>query len=307
MGNDPQQGRPDMPRWKIWLLASRPKTLAAAMAPVIVGCALAGAEGLFILDRAIAAWAVAVMIQIGTNLHNDVIDFERGVDHDHRLGPLRVTLAGLLASRSVKIGAGIAFGLAAAAGGYLVLEAGWVVLVIGVAAIGAGLAYTGGPFPLAYHGLGDPFVMIFFGFVAVCGTAYVQMGSVPPPAWLAASSVGATITALLVVNNVRDVETDSQAGRKTIPVVWGRKAGILEFVILIAWAYLSVMLMVGLRQAHPATLFSLATLPAGIRLVRTLERIRGPELNRALAGMSRLILIHASLLALGLLFPTFLR
>ena len=212
-------------------MAIRPRTLYAAIAPVLTGGAVAFAQGGFQLLPVLAALLVAILIQVGTNLYNDVADFERGVDTADRLGPVRVTQAGYLSPGQVKAGAYLAFGLAGLAGLSLVVAAGPLVLAIGLASILAGLAYTGGPFPLSAKGLGDPFVFIFFGFVAVGGTVYVQLGSVPMLGWLAGAMMGALITALLVVNNVRDHETDRAAGRRTIPARFGREVGWLEFVL----------------------------------------------------------------------------
>lgn len=289
-----------MGAWRAWLLASRPRTLTAALAPVLVGSAAAYAAGGFRLDAALAALFTSLMIQVGTNLHNDVADFERGADAADRLGPLRVTQAGLLKPAQVRRGALVAFAAAGIAGLYLTWIAGWPVLIIGAASILAGLAYTAGPSPLAYNGLGDLFVMLFFGFVAVCGTAFVQAGYVPPAAWLAALAVGATITALLVVNNVRDIESDRRAGRRTLPVVLGRRAGEVEYGVLLALAYLAPVLLVGGRLSGAWALLPLLTLPLAWRLVGDLRRERGRALNAVLAGTSKLVLWHGLLLAAGL-------
>lgn len=217
------------------MLASRPKTLPAAISPVLVGWGIAiGIEG-FQLLPALAALLCAVLIQIGTNLVNDVVDYQKGADTSERLGPVRVTHTGLLTPRQVWRGVFITFGLAALVGLYLVFDAGWPVLVIGGASILAGFLYTVGPYSLTNIGLGDLFVMLFFGFVAVCGTVFVVAGSGPLSAWLSALGVGALVTNILVVNNTRDMETDRQTGRKNIPVLFGRKGGKIEFGCCFCW------------------------------------------------------------------------
>ncbi|UCF66293.1 MAG: 1,4-dihydroxy-2-naphthoate polyprenyltransferase, partial [Acidobacteriota bacterium] len=230
-------------RWKLWWLAARPKTLPAALAPVIVGSAAAAQASVWRWGPALAAALGAVMIQIGTNLANDVQDFERGADTGDRLGPLRVTQAGLMKPAEVRRGMVVAFGIAILAGLYLTAIAGWPVVAIGLISIASGLAYTGGPLPLGYHGLGDLFVFLFFGFVAVCGTAFVIAGFVPAVAWVASVPIGALATTILAVNNVRDHETDRRAGKRTLPVLLGRRSGVLEIALLLAAAYLTPLLL----------------------------------------------------------------
>lgn len=292
-----------------WYQAIRPKTLTAAVTPVIVGSAIAMAEGGFHWDVALVASFCAVMIQIGTNLYNDVADFERGTDTADRLGPTRVTQAGWLQPGQVRSGAYISFLLATVGGAYLVAIGGWPVLLIGAISILAGLAYTAGPFPLAYNGFGDLFVIIFFGFVGVCGTVYIHLGWLPGIAWLAALSTGSTITALLVVNNVRDVDTDRAAGRRTIPVLFGRDVGVVEYGLLLGLAYASPLFIVLLDLSNLGVLVTWLSLPYAVWLVRFVAATRGKELNRALAGTARIVLIHGLLLSIGLVLsglnPTF--
>ncbi|MDH5506926.1 MAG: 1,4-dihydroxy-2-naphthoate polyprenyltransferase, partial [Anaerolineae bacterium] len=205
-----------------WLLAMRPKTLPAAISPVLVGAAISISIGRFHLGPALAAMFGAVMIQIGVNFANDVADFEKGADDETRLGPTRVTQAGLLTPGQVWGGVWTSFGFATLAGIYLATLAGWPVVIIGLASLTAALLYTSGPFPLAYNGLGDLFVFIFFGLVAVAGTTYVITLSIPSAVWPAACGIGALTTAILVVNNIRDLESDKKAGRKNIPIILGR-------------------------------------------------------------------------------------
>lgn len=285
---------------RTWIMASRPKTLPAAIAPVLVGSAYAYSMGGFQWATALAAFLVAVWIQIGTNLHNDVVDFERGTDTDDRLGPTRVTQAGLLSPGQVHRGAWLSFGLAGLAGLYLAWVAGWVALILGTASILAGMAYTAGPYPLSRIGLGDLFVMLFFGYVALCGTVFVHLGVVPLPAWWWALSVGATITALLDVNNIRDMETDRRAGRRTLPVAFGHTAAIVELVILEAAAYLAPVGLVVAGNASPWVLIVGLSAPLPMRLLRMVMHERGRALNKALALAGQWILAYASLLSLGL-------
>ncbi len=294
----PSPGSPGAWRALIW--ASRPRTLPASTAPVLVGSAAAFAEGGFRPGPAVAALVGAVMLQVGANLTNDAVDFERGADTPARLGPLRVTLAGWLPARRVKLAAAAAFAAACLCGVYLAMVAGWPVLVLGLVSILAAVAYTGGPFPLAHNGLGDPFVMLFFGFVAVCGTAFVQLGRVPTLAWALSAPVGALITAILVVNNVRDRPTDAKAGRRTIPVVFGRRAGVAEYAALLAIAALAPIVLAIARAASPWVLLPLCVMPWGAFLCRTLAITEGPPLNRTLARTALLALAYSALLALGI-------
>lgn len=286
--------------WRALIQASRPRTLPASVAPVIVGSATAYAENGFRLGPALAALVGAVMLQVGANLTNDVLDFERGADTAERLGPLRVTQAGWLSPAQVKLAAAAAFAMAAAAGIYLASTAGWPVIAIGVASVLAAIAYTGGPFPLAHNGLGDPFVMLFFGFVAVCGTAFVQLGRAPALAWALSAPVGALITAILVVNNVRDIPTDRKAGRTTLPVVLGRRAGVIEYAALLALAQVAPIVLFLSGAAGAWALLPLLTAPWAAHLARTLARTEGPALNRTLARTAQLLLVYCALLAAGL-------
>jgi 1,4-dihydroxy-2-naphthoate octaprenyltransferase len=289
------------------VLATRPATLTAALTPVLVGTAVAAATGGARAAPALAALFGAFMIQITTNLANDVFDHEKGADTHERLGPTRAVQAGLLTPRAVRAGVIVAIALALASGLYLTAVAGWPVVVIGLCSIVAGVAYTGGPYPLGYHGLGDLFVMIFFGFVAVCGTVFVQTGAVPPLAWLAAVPVGAIATAVLVVNNVRDRETDVKAKKRTLAVRFGRRAGVVEYAALLALAYAAPVAAVVVLGRSPWALLPLLTLPLAARLVRTLATTEGKPLNPCLAGTARLLLFHGALFAGGIAGPALLR
>lgn len=230
---DVAAARPRLSRPRIWLLAARPKTLAAAAAPVLIGAGLAAHHGVFRALPALAALVGALLIQVATNLANDYYDFVRGTDTAERVGPTRVTQAGLLRPEDVKRGMLVVLGLALLVGCYLVGVGGWPILLIGVLSLVCAVAYTGGPFPLAYHGLGDVFVFVFFGLVAVGGTYWVQARALAPDALLAGAGVGALSTAILVVNNLRDITTDARAGKRTLAVRIGRTATAVEYVLLV--------------------------------------------------------------------------
>ncbi|MFC1936633.1 1,4-dihydroxy-2-naphthoate polyprenyltransferase [Chloroflexota bacterium] len=291
-----------------WMLAIRPKTLPAAASPVFIGAAIAYSSGQFHLGAALAAVFGALMIQIGTNLVNDVVDFYRGADTEARLGPTRVTHTGLLSPRRVWLGVMVSFGLAALAGVYLTVLAGWPVVAIGLTSILAGVAYTAGPMPLAYNGLGDLFVMIFFGFAAVCGTAYVTARELPPSAWWASAAAGALTVNILVVNNIRDIETDRQAKRKNIPVVFGRKAAEWEFGLMLALACAApVMLAVG-KLTSPWVLLALLSAPKGLKLLNILRGgLQGPPLNPILGETAQMLLLYSLLFSIGIVLPVWLK
>lgn len=286
-----------------WLLAARPATLPAAVVPVAVGTACAHALGGARPGPALAALLGSILIQIGTNFANDVFDYEKGADTETRLGPVRATQAGLLSPRQMRAGMILAFFLATLAGVYLTAVAGWPVIVFGVASVLSGIAYTGGPYPLGYHGLGDVFVMIFFGFVAVCGTAFVQLGHVPALAVWAAVPVGALATAILVVNNVRDREADALCGKRTLAVRFGRAAALGEYALLLAGAYAVPVIVAATGLASPYVLLPLLTLPVGIARMRALlgaGAADGPAHNRLLMQTGQLLLVFGVLFAAGL-------
>jgi 1,4-dihydroxy-2-naphthoate octaprenyltransferase len=286
---------------RIWLLAARPKTLTAAFVPVAAGTALAFSRGVGRIWPALAALFGALFIQVGTNLVNDYYDFKKGADTAERVGPVRVTQSGLLSPKAVMAGAGVCCALAMLCGLYLVAVAGWPVVAIGIASLVSGYAYTGGPYPLGYHGLGDLFVFLFFGLVAVAGTYYVQALSLAPAVWPVAVAIGASGTALLVVNNLRDVATDTKAGKRTLVVRLGVFGGKAEYVALLALAYLMpLMLWLG-GISGPAVLLALLSLPLAISPLRTVLTQTGASLNAALGSTARLQLGFGVLLALGLL------
>lgn len=285
---------------RAWMLGARPATLTAAFAPVAVGTACAWRVGGFRWDAALAALTGAFLIQIATNLANDMYDFQKGADTEERLGPVRTAQAGLLTVGQLRRGIVVTLALALGVGVYLTWVAGPAVVVIGLSSIAAGLAYTGGPFPLAYNGLGDVFVMAFFGFVAVCGTAFVQALYVPEVAWLASLPIGALATAILAVNNVRDFVGDAAAGKRTIVVRFGRRGGVREYAFLLSVAYVTPIVILVLGWTTAWVCLPLATIPWGVRLSRSVSRDRGAVLNQTLAGTAKLLSVYGILFAIGI-------
>jgi 1,4-dihydroxy-2-naphthoate octaprenyltransferase len=285
-----------------WILAIRPKTLTAAIAPVVVGWGVASSTGQFHWGAAFAALFTSIMIQIGTNLVNDVVDFSKGADTEARTGPLRVTQTGLLTPRQVWGGVFFTFGIAILAGLYLTWIAGWPVLVLGAACLLSGIAYTAGPYPLAYHGLGDIFVLLFFGYAAVGGTVFVVGADLPSLTWFAATATGVLTVNILVVNNIRDIETDRMAGRKNIPVVFGRKVAEWEFALMLVVAYTIPILLIFKQFNSPWVMLTWLTLPQGINIWRILRSgLSGQALNPILGQTAQLLLRFCLLFTLGLL------
>jgi len=285
-----------------WILAARPKTLPAAVAPVMVGSAMAAVHNSFALLPAIAALAVALLLQIGVNLANDYFDFIKGVDSDDRLGPLRVTQSGLIPPARVRVAMIITLGLAGLPGLYLLYVGGWPVLVIGAASILAALAYSGGPYPLASNGLGDLFVFIFFGLVAVCGTYYVQTLMLTATVVLIGADVGLLITAILVVNNLRDIASDSRTGKRTLAVRLGASGTKLEFSLLLAVAYCGPLVFWISGIFSVWVLLPFISAPLAWRLIRNIRRTPdGPRLNHTLASTAKLAFLFSLLLAIGII------
>jgi 1,4-dihydroxy-2-naphthoate octaprenyltransferase len=288
---------------RIWLMAARPRTLPAAIAPVLVGSA-AAVERAGELPRVaafLAALVGSVFIQIGTNLANDYSDAKRGADTADRLGPVRVTSAGLVAPQRVLLATWIAFAVAVACGIYLTVVAGLVILLIGALSIAAGVLYTGGPRPYGYAGLGEVFVFLFFGLVAVNGSYYVQVEDLSALSLGLSIAVGFLATAILVVNNVRDVETDRRAGKMTLAVRMGRRNAVTLYVLLVVGAYMVLPIALLAGDASLLPLIGLASLPLAVRPVRAVAtRTDGPSLNGALAGTGALLGAFSVLVALGL-------
>jgi len=297
----PAAETPNPSTFQIWWAAIRPATLTAAFGPVLVGSALANAHARFRLGPALAALLGAIFIQIGTNLFNDYADFIKGADTDERLGPDRAAQKGWLSPRQVAMGAIWAFGIATLFGVYLVATAGWPIVAIGLLSITAGVLYTGGPWPLAYVGLGDLFVLLFFGVVAVCGTFYVQALRVTPDVLLASLSVGLFATGILVVNNLRDRHTDIKAGKKTLVVRFGALFARWEYTLLIGGGYLLVLLVALFSRGSLGWLLPLLSLPLAWHEVRSVWKKDGADLNDHLGGTAKLGLIFSVLLSLGVM------
>ena len=291
-------------RLQAWILASRPRTLTAAAAPVLLGTGLAVGRGVFALYPALAALLGALLIQIGTNLANDYYDHVRGGDTEDRVGPLRVTQAGLIPPETVRNATYTVLGLALLLGIYLVWVGGIPVVIIGVASLVCAVAYTGGPFPLAYHGLGDLFVFLFFGLVAVGGSYWVQALDFGPEVLLAGAGMGALNTAILVVNNLRDLETDARAGKRTLAVRLGHDGTKFEFLFLSVLGFGAPLIGMIFYGWTPWALLSLGAL---FPLIRPLRRVAeyGPgddprSLIPPLGGTAQAAGLYGLLLGLGL-------
>lgn len=283
-----------------WLLAARPKTLPAAIVPVLVGAACAAHFGPLRWGPTAAALFGALLLQIGSNFANDVYDHEKGADTAARVGPTRAVQAGWISPRAMKRAMALVFALATVLGLYLTWVAGPWIVVIGGASIVAAIAYTGGPYPLGYHGLGEVFVMIFFGFVAVCGTAFVNLGVVPELALYCAVPIGALASAILVVNNVRDEATDRATGKRTLVARFGRRLGLLEYASLVVLAYVTPLLVYGRGVTGPGVLLPLVSVPLAFVVWRRLLRERGPSLNPVLEQTALLLLLYGVLASVGL-------
>ena len=266
----------------------------------MVGTAAALAEGYFDPLPALAALLGALWIQIGTNFANDLFDYLKGADTEERAGPVRVTQAGLLSQRQVSLGMALSFAFAMLCGVYLIGHSGWPIIAIGVASILSGIAYTGGPYPLGYHGLGDVFVFIFFGLVAVTGTHFVQSDVWSPLAMLCAVPVGLLSTAILVVNNTRDAHTDVKAGKRTLVVRFGVPFGRFEYAALV-WGSFALLFAIGHVLQSYWIFLALLAVPLAVKLTRKMQRTDpGPELNPLLAETAQLLLVYSALLCVGL-------
>jgi len=287
---------------RIWLMAARPRTLPAAIAPVLVGTALAGFGHVFHPLRFLAALLGAIFIQVGTNLSNDYSDARRGADADDRLGPVRVTAGGLVPPKQVLVATYVSFGLAVLAGVYLIVVAGWLLLVIGAASILAGVLYTGGPRPYGYEGLGELFVFLFFGVVAVAGSFYVQVTHLDWEAFALSVPVGLLAAAILVVNNIRDIDSDRRASKRTLAVKLGRTNTRWLFAAIVYGAFLLAPVTWIFGPLKPWLMLTWLALPLATALVRIVRtHTDGPSLNGALARSGMLQLVFCVLLSAGLL------
>lgn len=291
-----------MGNWQRWVLAARPQTLWAAVAPVLIGTSLATRDGVFRIDAFVVITAAAVLIQIGVNFANDLSDAERGADTPDRIGPKRAVSTGLITPAEMKLGIVVVFGLAVVLGAYLIAIAGWVVAVIGVASIVAALAYTGGPFPYGYHASGELFVFVFFGLVATVGTRYIYDQTAPLDAWIGGVAMGCLSTAILLANNVRDIETDRLAGKTTMAVLVGRRMACTLFA-LVVYAAFAITLLGAIAGWIPAwSALAMLALPLAVPVVRTVRtETTGPALIAALKGTARLQIVFAVLWSAGAL------
>jgi 1,4-dihydroxy-2-naphthoate octaprenyltransferase len=297
----PLAGRPSSVR--IWLMAARVRTLPAAIGPVLVGTSLAGYLHVFHPLRFVAALVGAIFIQVGTNLSNDYSDARRGADTEDRLGPVRITAGGLVPPRQVLVATYISFGVAVLAGIYLIAVAGWELLLVGAASILAGVLYTGGPRPYGYEGLGELFVFLFFGIVAVAGSFFVQVKHVDWEAFALAVPVGLIAAGILMVNNIRDIETDRRARKRTLAVRLGRARARGLFAVTIYGAYVLLLVTWVRGPLSPLVMLAWLTLPVAAEIVRVVRnRTDGPSLNRALAQTGLLQLASCMLLSVGVLF-----
>lgn len=285
---------------KRWIMAMRLRTLPAAAAPVVVGSALAYSRNAFRIEPATAALAGALLLQIGANFANDLFDFHKGADGPDRLGPTRAVAAGLVTPGEMKAATAIVFALATLVGVYLVAIAGWPIAAIGVASVLAALAYTGGPYPLGYHGLGEVFVFLFFGLVAIGGTYFVEAGHFEPGVLVDAIPIGLLSSAIIVVNNLRDRVQDERVGKRTLAVRLGRAGTLVEYRLLVYGAYACTMVL-ALLVHRPLLALPFLSFPLALRTVKQVSVTEGAGLNALLGTTARLLLLFGVLQAAGIL------
>ena len=288
-------------KFKSWIIAGRPKTLLAAIVPVVVGTALAINKGKFVLLFSVIALLCSLLIQVGTNFTNDLYDFLKGADSEDRKGPLRVLAAGLISVKEMKIGVVFIFSAAFILGLILVYEAGPVILVIGILSIIAGITYTAGPFPLAYNGLGDIFVFMFFGIAGTTGTYYIQVKEFSMVSFLTSIPVGALITDILVVNNYRDIEEDKAAGKRTLAVIFGKDFTRFQFIFLILTSFAIPAVLYFFFDFKYWILLPYLTFPIAYKLIIMLYTLEGFQLNKTLELTAKLSALYGFLFAAGLI------
>jgi 1,4-dihydroxy-2-naphthoate octaprenyltransferase len=288
-------------KFQSWVLASRPKTLLASVVPVMVGTALAVNTGKFNFLIALIALVCSLLIQIGTNFTNDLYDYLRGADTQLRKGPARVLANGLITQSGMKAGILIMFISAFLLGLYLVYVGGIIILVIGILSIAAGLAYTAGPYPLAYKGLGDIFVFMFFGLIGTLGTFYLHTNEISLPAFLSSIPVGSLITNILVVNNYRDIETDKTAGKNTLAVKLGKTFTQYQFIFLIVVSFLTPLVLFLFFDFKIWIFLPYLTLPVAYNIIKMLFTLDGIQLNRTLELTARLSALYGILFSAGLI------
>ena len=284
-----------------WFLAVRVKTLPAAISPVILGTALAFRDGqihTLIFSMTLLA---AILIQIGANFANDVYDFLKGTDREDRLGQTRATQTGVISPKQMKTAMWLTFTMAILVGFYLAWIGGWTIVIIGLTSIAAGIAYTGGPYPLGYHGFGDIFVFLFFGLIAVPGTYYLQTGTATETSLWLGVALGMLSTAILVVNNVRDMETDIISGKRTLAVQLGKSFSYIEYAVLVILPFTIPIYICWYTRDNIALLITIFSLPIAVHLIIQLISNTGRELNNVLVGTARLLFIFTILFSLGLI------
>jgi len=288
-------------KFQSWLLASRPKTLLAAVVPVMVGSALAISMNKFFLPYSLVALLCSILIQVGTNFTNDLYDFLKGSDTVKRKGPRRVLASGLISVNEMRTAIILIFGLTFLFGLYLVFSVGILILWVGIFSIFAGIIYTAGPYPLAYNGLGDLFVFIFFGVVGTMGTFYLHTQDISLLSLVVSIPVGALITNILVVNNFRDIEEDREANKRTLAVILGREFSRWQFIVMIIFSYLtSLFLYINFNYSFWIFL-PLTTIPISFILITMLYTLKGEELNKTLELSAKFAGVYGLCLSIGLI------
>lgn len=293
-----------MSSWYVWWTAARPRTLPLAASPVLVGIALAWAEaGTLKFSVALATLLAALLIQVGTNLHNDAADFERGNDQADRLGPLRVTAAGLASADRVRLAARVAFGAAFLLGCYLAAIGGWPIIAIGLASLAAGQSYSGGRRPISYTRFGELFVWVFFGLLAVAGSYWLQVAHLSATALLAGAALGLPAAAVLLVNNLRDVAADTAVGRRTLAAVLGDTRSRHLHAMLMMAAFLCLPMIAAMLPGHHGVWLALLALPACLKVAMRMQKATGTALNGVLAETARAQFFFGLFLTIGCLWP----
>jgi 1,4-dihydroxy-2-naphthoate octaprenyltransferase len=284
-------------------MAARPATLLASVAPVLIGTASAWSDGVFAALPFVVVLISALSIQVGVNFANDLADAQKGADTEARIGPQRAVASGVISMNEMKRGIAVAFGIAGVGGIYLIWYAGWPIFVIGVVSIIAALGYTNGPIPYGYYGLGEVFVFIFFGLVATVGTRYVFSSPVPPEAWAGGVVMGFLAAAILEANNIRDIDTDREAGKRTLAVIVGRRWARRLFAATLVLAFVTIVFSVILGLLPGMSMMALVVAPLSIPLIRTVfTETTGPPLIGVLKGTAQLQMFTGLLLSLGIVF-----
>lgn len=299
MSSEGQVGAPSS-MLSVWVQAVRPRTLGAAVGPVLIGTSLAAWVSTWSPAVLVVALVCSLLLQVGTNLANDLFDFQKGADTPDRLGPARATTQGWVTPTQMAAATAATFAAAVACGVWFVVIGGWPIVAIGVASVIAGLAYTGGPYPLGYHGLGDVTVFVFFGPVAVCGTYFMHTSEWSLLSLVVSVPIGALIAAILIVNNVRDRETDARVGKRTLAVRLGRRASLVQYTATLVTAPAVVVALVVGGHLPSGALLALGAVVPGVFTTRSMWRRDGAALNPLLGGTARLGLIFALLFSVGL-------